>query len=551
MVRRAKYGDINLIQNFISENYSENHILSRVRALFVHEYLDGEYNLDPAAHINFYIYEEEGEITAILGFYNYKKVVCLSMWVAKVGGISGLKLFNYVAEIEKDKEVIIVGISKQAEKIYAALGYKIDRLEHYVSSNPDFVKDQKISIQQVNSVLNSSLYNQDEYKRRVLENPFVDYYIHQIDDTQFVYRIINKNLGLIVDVLGNTENLEDKISRMSIEVHLKEIHIYINKKLKLAKADEMSGCISEFGVNPQINYASKNNVSIPITKIWGDQDRLAKTNRNYALVNNFMYHYIRDDNSVQHKRGVAQFYSDVSVLEKKYKNITLNEIERDSYDMNAEYYMLSFDDYYKEHEEIVIPFLKSKGLSGFFFVPALKPEVNIMTVNIIQQLMYELGVEKLEKLIKNELNEIELKSNETFDTDEVYRLKRKLQSLDEKVVRELYGNCKNIDLYGSSPQTKVVDKMYLGNHLSSHRHLTHLTDEEIRDEIEFFEDKFQATNKIVAYPYGSYDERVTKVFKQHGYKYGWTVKRGYSIVSSEENLRLNRYDCNDIDAIKN
>jgi hypothetical protein len=60
-------------------------------------------------------------------------------------------------------------------------------------------------------------------------------------------------------------------------------------------------------------------------------------------------------------------------------------------------------------------------------------------------------------------------------------------------------------------------------HTKTHRDLTKLTTNEIADELETPSDDFE---KIIAYPYGNFDERVIGVAQDLGYLDGYSVHQG-------------------------
>lgn len=69
----------------------------------------------------------------------------------------------------------------------------------------------------------------------------------------------------------------------------------------------------------------------------------------------------------------------------------------------------------------------------------------------------------------------------------------------------------------------------------------------------YFEKLTNTTINTVAYPYGTQEScttEVAEIAKKVGCKLGFTTKRGANI-GNENNLLLNRYDCNDLVGGKN
>jgi Predicted xylanase/chitin deacetylase len=82
-----------------------------------------------------------------------------------------------------------------------------------------------------------------------------------------------------------------------------------------------------------------------------------------------------------------------------------------------------------------------------------------------------------------------------------------------------------------------------GSHLTDHLHLTKLTEAEVRNELsvskKYIEALLNKTVYSVAYPFGSYNERVVEIAEETGYAFGVTTRPGSN--AHQRNLELYRY----------
>lgn len=558
--RQAQYKDISNIQKFIRENYRTDHVLGNCKALFIQEYLSTYNNLNHLEKINFYLAENNEVIEGILGYYEQSNEICLSMWVGKDKTTAGIQLLNHVTKLFT-KPIVVVGISEGAKRVYEALNYNFGELKYYGYVVDIELEGQNIPIiseefKTSDLVSEQLLYPLEEYMRRVVNNNFREYNFIKIEDTILVYRVIRSDFVLIVDVIGNKSKIESKIRECAYKLEVTGIAIWTNIVLEMEYCENLNFNFSCSDINNKtfnrIDYCTNDDSKRFITKLWGDQDRPGRLSDKYAIVNNFMYHFIRDDKTVSHYRSIDQFKTDIKFLLSNYRPITLLELKTGQFDPLEEYFAVSFDDYYSEHEQLVAPYLKAHGIEGQFFVPYNKDEV--LKANKIQQILKYVKHDVINNILEARQENLQIKEqNSTFDDDSIFILKRILQASDDELIEQLYRQCPKNIKYGT--RVKEVGKNhYIGSHMVSHNHMTKQTSEEINKEIEKCEQNLPLSlvniAKGIAYPYGTYDKRILNIVKDKGYKFGWTTKRSYGIIGTEGNLEISRYDCNDIDTIQ-
>jgi hypothetical protein len=255
IIKIAEKSDIDDIQYFINSDWKENHILARDKSFFKYEYLFND-------KINFIIAKSENEIQGILGFIpskidtknkiNYienNSDFCATLWKVKKNNINpstGLKLLQYLRDLNGSRVLFCVGINKKTLGIYRYLGIYTGLLNHFVminnkikrfeiasvSNSNDFtnkhVLNNKFSVKIINSEIELSEYNFEKFKDRIpfknksyftkryFEHPIYQYKIYGVYflnklEAIFVTRIQQHNerkVIRIIDFYGNQKNIK-------------------------------------------------------------------------------------------------------------------------------------------------------------------------------------------------------------------------------------------------------------------------------------------------------------------------------------------------------
>ena len=571
--RRAQYKDIERIQQFINDNFKESHVLSINKALFVFEYCDSNNNLDRDQLINMFLYENDGTIQAILGYYNFADEYYLSLWSAKAGSIFGLLILKEAEKVLTDKPINVLGLSEQAQELYQKLGYKVKTLNYqYLQNtigtvvNKGMGLDEK-SLEKLEHP--AILKNFHFYKKRFFSNPFQKYYYYYFPTKKllYVYRKMQtpcENFLLIVDVLGDDNLIEQKdFSEIMNYESYEFLTIYSNKKFDgLLDVYESDYIFSIYNApfleqNVKLYYAYNSDEPL-IFKLRGDQERPGLLTKKYALINNFMYHYIRDAAVKQNVNNYIDnelFIEHIEYLLKYYQPIRMQDLLSGNFDESKEYFIVSFDDGYKEHYEFVAKYLQKQKIEGQFFVPVIEDE--LLEVNKIHQILNWYDPSEIITTIKK------YESPQTFsekytvyshikslDVPEIIFIKRYLQkeAKASKIINELFENIplQQYENYylTKDEMLKMNDYHLIGNHTCLHKHLTDYTLDEVRNDIQNYELVFEKVlqPKTVSYPFGSVNTEIIEEYKTNGYVLGWTVIPGYAIVSEEGILNGNRYD---------
>jgi len=240
--------DIPLLQNFIKNEWKNNHIFVKSEALLSWQYRhDGKrLNIVNAYYKN-----------NLVGFLGYipstkfdsslenKNTLWLAMWKTsdqcKIVGL-GLKMLKFLTDNIKHNAIAVNGINHKHDILYKALGYKVNNLKQFycvnsfkllkdIKSSPHYYHPkvnktgsqwQKLGKKELLNIERSNLEYSSNYKsaiyliNRYLENPFYDYSIYKVTDNNFqnfailVTRVDTykeTNILRIVDFFGNEKLL--------------------------------------------------------------------------------------------------------------------------------------------------------------------------------------------------------------------------------------------------------------------------------------------------------------------------------------------------------
>jgi peptidoglycan/xylan/chitin deacetylase (PgdA/CDA1 family) len=301
------------------------------------------------------------------------------------------------------------------------------------------------------------------------------------------------------------------------------------------------------------------------------------------MLNISNYHYVRENFIAKYPSifGVTpnEFKKQLKLLKKegdfiKPTDILLNLQEALKSDNN--YFLITFDDGLKEQFEYALPILDELDIPAIFFPNSRNFEdKKVSTVHKIHILRSIISTTDFLELLLNvdpfhftELEKTKAQTIYRYDDSKSAELKYLLNfkiSFDkqELVISNLFDNYfyEHIvleELYMSEQNIiYLAKKGYLGSHTHNHYPLGLLDSFAIKFELEnsklYFEKLTNSKIEIVAYPYGTKDastNEVAVIARNVGYKMGFTTNRGINTFN-ENQLLLNRFDCNDLPGGKN
>lgn len=285
------------------------------------------------------------------------------------------------------------------------------------------------------------------------------------------------------------------------------------------------------------------------------------------------YHYIRDESAYNvHAIKVAELEAQIDWLLEKYQPLDPDELTGalSNGENPASGFMLSFDDGFKEHYEIVFPLLKRKGLRAFFFpnVLHLKSQ-HVPLVNQLQVLVGEMKIEQLSECIIQRLSEMFPK----WSFDRVPDSPKPIKRLDDQrinnlkyflnftlpsevslhVVSEIFRSqiCHHEDfideMFLNAKEMKEMSDagMVFGGHSLTHPYMTRLDRDgkktEISQSISFLDDLLSKKTETFCYPFGHADPECREVLEELDVKLAFTTSPEDN-YTPENKHRLARFD---------
>lgn len=299
-----------------------------------------------------------------------------------------------------------------------------------------------------------------------------------------------------------------------------------------------------------------------------------------------MYHYVRDLQRSRYPRikglDAEDFAGQLEYVLRHYNPVRMEDVlaaMAGEAELPERPILLTFDDGYAEHFDVVFPLLDRYGVQGSFFPPASAVlDGKVLDVNKIHfVLASEPDTSRLVEAMERRLEEIRgefklepvaalreryAKPNR-YDTAEVIYLKRVLQrGLPEEaralVTDELFARFVSQDeaafaaeLYVSLEQLRCMVRhgMFVGSHSYDHVWLDSLSaaeqERQVRRSLGFLEQVGADVKRwVMCYPYGGYDASLLEVLGRHGCAAGLTTE--VALADLGRPLELARIDTNDL-----
>ena len=298
-----------------------------------------------------------------------------------------------------------------------------------------------------------------------------------------------------------------------------------------------------------------------------------------------MYHYIRDTVRTLYPGLNALAPSDFEIqLDAisdtrhfvSYGDFERTLLERRPFTKPAA--LLTFDDGFVDHFEVVLPRLQARGVSGVFFLAGapLDDPPRVLNVHKTHFLIETLGAARFAEALQRALRQEPVmvgtglsKSSRVYRYDEVPKqmeLKRLLNyelphETVDRLLSDLFaaylGNESKFarELYLSWDQIRemAASSMTFGFHTEQHRVLSRLPAAAQRQEIQCGVDRIRAlTGQVMVpfcYPYGhaqTYTAETVRTVRESGYTTAFTTTRRTADTVVDEPLELPRYDTRDL-----
>lgn len=301
-----------------------------------------------------------------------------------------------------------------------------------------------------------------------------------------------------------------------------------------------------------------------------------------------MYHYVRDFNRTRYPgiKGldVAGFRRQLDHLQAHFEIVRMEDVigaVRGGPALPERAALLTFDDGYAEHYDVVFPILHRRGLQGSFFPPvAALRDGELLDVNRIHFILASCDssadlADALDEQVRAAAAEHDLRSVADYraewahpfrwDTAETIYVKRMLQTalperLRAEIAARLFERFVGVDeatfaaeQYLTEDQARVMiaNGMYFGSHGATHQWLDRvdrsMLENEIDRSLEVLGDIGMPIGDhwVMCYPFGGHAPDVVEVLRDRGCTVGLTTRVATAVIGTDDPLLLPRYDTND------
>ncbi len=254
----TKINKIKELQDFINQNWKENHILSKNIKVFKFYYKKN------SKFLNIYTTSYKKEVTSFLGFIptskfknnstHHKDICYLALWFKsdKANSLDVIKSFNYLINQKKWDAICVIGINQSVIKIYKKFDFKFSKMYHFYSivKKKSSYKKEIINItKKVKFSINDifSKKDQDYINNKYILNPFYHYKVFKLINKNeisiLVARIVFfKELGFnifrVIDLIGNYNSLiifKNEINSLALKYNCKFFDFLIGGNISLRK----------------------------------------------------------------------------------------------------------------------------------------------------------------------------------------------------------------------------------------------------------------------------------------------------------------------------
>lgn len=298
------------------------------------------------------------------------------------------------------------------------------------------------------------------------------------------------------------------------------------------------------------------------------------------------WHYVRDDAPEDlHARTSAEFDYQLEHIASRFQPITLETLMAALQDPDSSLptnaCLLTFDDGYRDHYEIVFPKLSARGWQGVFFpVARAARDRQVLDVNKIQFAMAAAGLQKISddtrRAIDAARHDYDLPDSDTLyeelavagihNPPEAMFVKRALQTrlpeeLRARICADLFAQHVTGDeqdfadsLYAGVPELREMQAgdMALGGHGARHNRMSALDARaqalELQGSRDFLDTLGVPTDDgwSFCYPYGAHDADVISAARQAGCTTAFTLEPRIAELDRDEPLALPRIDTNNL-----
>lgn len=266
------------------------------------------------------------------------------------------------------------------------------------------------------------------------------------------------------------------------------------------------------------------------------------------LIRNFLFHRVSEETDNMWPPMTPDLFArTVQYLENKYSVVALEHFLEDpaSCKSKRQIATISFDDGYKDNIEFAAPILKKYNCPASFYIVTDCIDRNIPTwtylIDAVFQQTVKTGLSLEYDFVPEKFKDIRLRINASANplVKEVKPWMKSLSNPQRVIITNgILQQCDDVQL----PADKMMNwndirqlgtaGFIIGSHSHTHPMLASLQQEsEITGELKISAQRIKTeTGKApltISYPIGSFDERVMRLSKEQGYKYGLAVEQKY------------------------
>ena len=267
------------------------------------------------------------------------------------------------------------------------------------------------------------------------------------------------------------------------------------------------------------------------------------------VIRNFLFHRVSDEeDAMWPPMKPALFSRIISFLTRQYLVVPLEHFlnEPDFFKASGKSIAtVLFDDGYKDNIEYAAPLLKKYNCPASFYIVTDCIDRNIPTwTYLVDHAFQTTQKNKLElpfDFVPERFKSVSLK-NKNDNSNVIKAIKPWMKSLSNAeritITESVLSQCDDIKqldnkmMNWNDNRQLHTEGFIIGSHSHTHPMLASLKDEsEIKDELKISAGRILSETgnipQTISYPIGSFDERVTRLSKEQGYKYGLAVEQKF------------------------
>lgn len=264
------------------------------------------------------------------------------------------------------------------------------------------------------------------------------------------------------------------------------------------------------------------------------------------IIRNFLFHRVSDKpDALWPPMHPKLFEKTIKFIVSNYEVVLLeNFMDIPSVNGNKPIATVLFDDGYKDNVEVAAPILLQSKCPASFYVVTGCIDQNLPTWTYITDHFFQQeGVHEI--FLKEDFVPVSFQQIQWNDITQGIHWGKKIKPwmktlpnderlwvMDQFKQNNETGALKNLMMNWNEVKQLHNSGFYIGSHSHTHPMLANLsTEKEIHDELEVSAERLQQhlgyRPTTISYPIGSWDERVIKVAKETGYKYGLAVEQKF------------------------